>query len=172
MKFPMEINQNEITLKRSWFKMIKQQINCANKQEIVQGDVFRKIPFFESFKIVDGTVDIDIITFPYVIVLTQVCDLSQENEEIKKDIDSKIKKNIADEKFLKLYDKKLISILVAPMYNAEHFWKGEHTSDLGHGARVISERDRAKIEINADPRYHLFVFTEESKNKYELVDMI
>ena len=110
--------------------MIAQRLIDATKNEILQGDIFRMIPYFESVKLNDAVVDIDIITFPYVIVLTQVCDLTQEDAEIQKVA-------VATKNTPLIYDKKLISILVAPMYNYAQFSIGEHTSDLGYNSRKI-----------------------------------
>ena len=65
-----------------------------------------------------GNFEISKIVFPLVIVLTQDGDLEQ---------DSKVRKagENAESK-----DKLLFSVSVAPLYNAEHVYLGQHLSEL------------------------------------------
>jgi hypothetical protein len=66
----------------------------------------------------EGIIEILKIVFPYVIVLTQDCDLNQ-------DYTVRWGKNETSH-----HDKKIISVIVAPLYNAEHLYTGEHLSEL------------------------------------------
>lgn len=138
--------------------MIKQRIDLNKKERILQGDIFKDIPFYETFNVNDGIINVNLIEYPYVVVLTQDCDLLQEKNELLKNND------------IKQFDKKLISTLVAPLYNAELFWKGEHVIDLGYKAREIrpDKTEGDIIKKNNNPRYHYLSFPET----VPLVDMI
>lgn len=80
---------------------------------IRQGNIYRDIGFTEYALEDDGVVEISNIIFPLIIVLTQDCDLQQDYDfrysEPRKDTQ----------------DKYLLSLLVAPLYNVEHFYNGE-----------------------------------------------
>lgn len=60
------------------------------------------------------------------------------------------------------YDKKLISVLVVPLYNYEHFKLGEHLSELGYYRNPSATKDLGlnNIENNSNPRYHYFKFND------------
>lgn len=140
-------------------KMIKLvKVSNTDPERICQGDIFRNIPFFEDFSVKEGMISVSLVEFPYVLVLTQDCDLLQEHNNLKKNQESR------------LFDKKIISTLVAPLYNAEHFWAGEHVSELGYKARKINvnKTEGDKIKGNNDPRYHYLSFPTD----VQLVDMI
>ena len=86
-------------------------------------------------------------SFP-VIVLTQDCDLEQDHRVRRP-------KSVAKDQ-----DKELFSALVAPLYNAEHVFKGEHLSELG---RKMMEINRTKtpgtnLMHNETPRFHYIEF--------------
>jgi hypothetical protein len=83
---------------------------------ICQGDVLREVEYLERVDEQNGIVQIQKILFPFVIVLTQDCDLAQD-ETFR-----------CTEK--ETQDKWLISVLLGPMYNAEHFYTGEHLEDI------------------------------------------
>ena len=81
-----------------------------NKSRISQGDILKNVEFIEYAIERDGIIEISKIDFPYVVILTQDCDLNQ-------DYDVRWgKKNSPSNQ-----DKKLISVIVAPMYNAEQY---------------------------------------------------
>jgi hypothetical protein len=92
--------------------MIKAHKTCATR--ICQGDIFRDIEFIEYAIEANGYFEISKIIFPLVVVLTQDCDLEQ---------DSKVRTLGAK---AKSQDKLLFSVLVAPLYNAEHVYEGKH----------------------------------------------
>ena len=72
----------------------------------------------------DGIIEVSKIVFPYAIILTQECDLTH-------DFTFRFNKQ-------KNGDKILLSVLAAPIYNAEHVSNGEHLSQI---------RDRPMQEI-------------------------
>jgi hypothetical protein len=126
---------------------------------INQGDIFRNVDFIQKIEIHGTSVSIHKITFPLVIVLTQDCDLQQDSNYYKEDI----KKPNND-------DKKLLSVIVAPLYNEELFLAGEHLSDpsIDWKMQKINKKSKGKdstryknLTDNEIPRYHHLKFEEE-----------
>jgi hypothetical protein len=60
-----------------------------------------------------GILEVSKIIFPFVVVLTQDCDLEQDSRYRNPKCDVPT-----------THDKKLFSVLVAPLYNAEHVFMG------------------------------------------------
>jgi hypothetical protein len=117
-------------------------------KRIRQGDVFRDIPFIEHVTEEGGVIEVSRIIFPLVVVLTQDCDLHQdwlfrwsgENKPTQ--------------------DKQLLSVLVAPMYNAEHVFDGEHLSEIGMKMEPVPRKGTTGdyLRSNQRPRYHYIQF--------------
>jgi hypothetical protein len=119
-------------------------------KRICQGDILSEVELIESAEINDeGIVEISKVQFPYVIVLTQDCDLEQ-------DYDNRLKNPRANE------DKHILSIIVAPLYNIEHVYQGEHLSELNLKMQQISNKpsksDNKFLRNNQNPRYHYLEF--------------
>lgn len=132
---------------------------CPSLERISQGDIFRDVEYFENCSIDNGIIEISKISFPNVIILTQDCDLAQEYS-----FRSLEKKN---------QDKMLISVLVAPLYNAEFVINGEHLSELGFGMRVFkgdSKTANNDLKKNNNPRYHYLDFGSESPLIPSIID--
>jgi hypothetical protein len=127
--------------------MIK--IQQAKIDRLNQGDIIREVPFIESVIESDDVIRIEKIIFPYVIVLSQDCDL-REDFQINED-----KKETQD--------KKLLSILVAPIYNADHVFAGEHLSEIGIKSNPINRLKTEGIYLlsNQRSRYHYIEFPDE-----------
>lgn len=120
-----------------------------------QGDIIQDVECIESVKEEENVVEIRKIIFPYIIVLTQDCDLKLE-----------FKLRLHEEEN---QDKWLISALVAPLYIATHVYDGEHLADIGIKSRRISKKkEKNFLENNQIPRYHYLKF-EEDKNTNDLV---
>jgi len=134
--------------------MIK--IKTERDGRVSQGDVLRNIDYIERIQEARGILEVSKIAFPYIIVLTQDCDLEQDNNlrEIPKETQ----------------DKLLISVLVAPLYNAEHFFNGEHLSTSGITSRIFDKKDRFAdyIKSNQSARFHFLEFPSD----FSLVDSI
>lgn len=115
---------------------------------VCQGDVFRDVDQIRRAEIESGTVEIEIITHSLVVVLTQDCDLEQDRGFR------------FSEEPLSTQDKHLMSVLVAPVYNAEHFFRGEHLSQLGMKMQVINHKAThgKHLRTNQLPRYHYLEF--------------
>jgi len=137
--------------------MIK--VKYEKKSRVYQGDIYKNIEYIENIKEKGGIITISKIHFPYVIVLTQDCDLQWDfNQRWSR-------KNISNNQ-----DKWLLSVLVAPLYNVEHVYNGEHLSEL-HMTMQKIERDRTPgtyLIQNNNPRYHYIKFP----NNVDIVDSI
>ena len=127
---------------------------------VSQGDIYRNIEFVEYVAQEKGIIQISKIVFPYVIVLTQDCDLEQ---------DSKIR-------YTKIsaptQDKLILSVLVAPLYNVEQVYIGEHLDQLGIKMQMISKTKTPGqyLRINEIPRYHYIEFPEEVAISPSVID--
>jgi len=114
-----------------------------------QGDVFRNVEIIEYVAERRGVVEVSKIVFPLVVVLTQDCDLEQ---------DARYRNPQLTEPSTQ--DKKLFSVLVVPLYNAEHVFQGQHLTELN--LKMVSI-NRGKTEgkslmQNERPRYHYLDF--------------
>lgn len=134
---------------------------CADTQ-IHQGDIFLKLPFYERYKENKGAFELAILEFPLAMILTQECDLEQNlNERNRNNVK-------ADEKFL--HDKYLVSLLCAPIYNAQHLFLGEHLSFLEIQTTKKGKEQKNYIMSNRDPRYHYFEFEESTRLVPSVID--
>lgn len=116
---------------------------------ITQGDIFRDVEHVEYVDEKNGAFEISKIVFPLVVVLTQDCDLEQDERFRTPDAKSQ--------------DKLLISVLVAPIYNAEHVYEGSHLRDLNRKMQQIaSTATQGKtLRQNEIPRYHHLEFSDD-----------
>lgn len=126
-----------------------------------QGDVFPEVPYYESYLEQKGEFELTVFEFPYVIVLTQDCDLEQ-NSEARKKID-KNQKPIINDKYL-------ISLIVAPLYNSEHLLAGEHLSDIGIQSQIQNSKLKGPILNNQNPRYHYLEFDDSVVLPNSIID--
>jgi len=136
------------------------RVDPGEEERISQGDIYRNIEHIEYVVEQDGIIEISKIIFPYIIVLTQDCDLAQDymfRKEPKK-----------------TQDKLLISVLVAPIYNADHVFAGTHLNDpsLGLSMEIINEkRSPGKtLKQNERPRYHYLEFPEDVSIVPSIID--
>lgn len=134
--------------------MIK--IEKTKPERIKQGDILKEINYIENAELIDGVVKISYVVFPLVVVLTQDCDLEQDH-------------NFRTEP-KETQDKWLLSVLVAPLYNAEHVFSGEHLSELNITMEKITSNKKGQIKINEIPRYHYIDFPPESNIIASVVD--
>ncbi len=126
--------------------------NSDNIERIRQGDIFSNVPYFESYDESEGEFELTIYKFPYVVVLTQDCDLEQnKSARLKIEGESDIIEN----------DKHLFSLLVAPLYNSEHLISGEHLKEIGISAQRQNSKLKGPIISNQNPRYHYIEFKDD-----------
>lgn len=126
--------------------MIKTKIGKQNR--IHQGDIIKDVDYIESICEKSGDIEIKKIRFPLVIVLTQDCDLAQ---------DYKLRYGHCEKKY---HDKFMFSVLVAPIYNADHVFEGKHLELLERNMQAINRRRSpgSFIMNNENPRYHYLEF--------------
>jgi hypothetical protein len=120
----------------------------GRKARISHCDILRNVEYIESVTEKDGAIEVTKISFPLVIVLTQDCDLAQDYTFRW----SKPKKGNQD--------KYLLSVLVAPLYNAEHVYNGEQLSNLQMKMAEINRKKTpgSNLRNNETPRYHYIDF--------------
>lgn len=124
------------------------RIKRTPNPRLTQGDILRDVEHVEYVAIQGTVVELSKIVFPLSIVLTQDCDLQQDHtfrlpEEHKPN-----------------QDKYLMSVLLAPLYNAEHVFAGSHLSDLGLTMSPIQKNRTpgSNLMNNETPRYHYLDF--------------
>lgn len=127
------------------------RINREQSVRVCQGDIFEEIHFIENVVETNGEIEISRVTFPWIIVLTQDCDLQQDY----------FLRNPSEERTTTPnQDKQLFSILVAPLYNAEHVYQGTHLSALNMEMSAINKKRSQgnSLRNNEIPRYHYLQF--------------
>lgn len=128
--------------------MIK--VDSVNVGRISQGDLIKDVEYIEYVIEKNGNIEVSKINFPLIIVLTQDCDLNQDHE---------FRKNATQKS---TNDKQLMSILVAPIYNVDHFYDGTHLSEIGLKMEPFEKRPKkSKNKLFVDneiSRYHNLKF--------------
>ncbi len=134
--------------------MITTKVSKKRSVCICQGDIYRDIECLEYIKEEKGVLEISKISYPYVMVLSQVCDLRSDylnRKEVKK-------------KPEKTQDKFLIFALVVPLFNADQFIRGEHLSEVDltmRGGMDWESTEGNKIMNNQLPRFHYLEFPKD-----------
>ena len=139
-------------------KTILESSNAIN-----QCDIFRNVEFIEYVKEDGNAIEVSKVVFPLAIVLTQACDLQQDYNARKKNIEEQRGNQ----------DKFLISVIVAPIYNFEDFRQGTHLSQLGLAMESQGSRNKSKCENiikNENKRYHYLSFPEEIELVESVID--
>lgn len=138
----------------------KAKVRTAKYVRVCQGDIFRDVEMIEYVAEKDGKLEVSKIVFPLVVVLTQDCDLEQEHR-VRWGADLK-----------RSQDKWLISVLVAPLYNVEHVYQGQHLSDLGMKMQEINRKGSQgqNLRNNERPRYHFLSFPPQQPIADSVVD--
>ncbi|MFY9137028.1 hypothetical protein [Zwartia sp.] len=115
---------------------------------LAQGDILRDVEHIEYVIVKDGIIEFSKIVFPLTIVLTQDCDLEQDHTFR------------STEENKPTQDKYLLSVLLAPLYNLEQVYQGEHLIDLGLKMSSIKKKSSASnnLQNNETPRYHYLEF--------------
>ncbi len=136
--------------------MIRAQTSIGDR--ICQGDILRDVSYVERTLEQEGILELSKIIFPFVIVLTQDCDLEQDHVFRTQSKHSQ--------------DKWLISVLVAPLYNAKHVFSGEHLLDIGIKSEPINikKTDGRLLMQNEKPRYHYIEFPDDIPIVPSIVD--
>jgi hypothetical protein len=124
------------------------QVLKINENRLCQGDILRDVHWVEYVAERSGVIEVAQVVFPLAIVLTQDCDLEQDHLFRTEDRLTQ--------------DKWLISILMAPLYNIEHLYQGEHLSELGVRMEKVPKTGNTGnfLRNNERPRYHYLEFDE------------
>jgi hypothetical protein len=125
------------------------RVQTTKETRLCQGDILRDVFWLEHVTEKSGIIEVSRVVFPLAIVLTQDCDLEQDYRFRS---DSKLTQ-----------DKWLMSVLMAPIYNVEHVYQGEHLSELAIRMEPISRNRSAGnfLRNNERPRYHYLEFAED-----------
>lgn len=144
--------------------MANVDIKTKRHRRLAQGDIYREIEHVEYVIEKRGIIEVSKIVFPLVVVLSQDCDL--EWDSFNRGSNKKTDPLPTNQ------DKKILSILVAPLYNAEHVWEGKHLSDIGLNMRMIAKTktEGNNIRKNETPRYHYFDFAKEVPVVASIID--
>lgn len=129
--------------------MIK--VKTQKISRLAQGDVLRDVEYIEYATEESGVIEVSKIIFPLVIVLTQDCDLAQDDDFRSPDTVKPTQ------------DKWLMSVLVAPLYNYEHICGGNHLAELSMNMVPLNSLGKTaanNLKNNETPRYHYLVFPE------------
>jgi hypothetical protein len=148
--------------------MTKYEVEKKSIERIEQGDIYKEIEHIENVEIIDSDIEISRIIFPYVVVLSQDCDLQQASAYFRSDGQPKDQ------------DKKILSVIVAPLYNEELFLAGEHLADetINYKMQIIP-KEKKKGELtsqyrnlinNEIPRYHYLSFQDGSTLPNMVID--
>jgi hypothetical protein len=138
-------NPGELLSERRSYEM---KNNTSQDSRLRQGDIIRDVEYIESIVEKEGILTVRNIQYPRVIVLTQDCDLSEE----------------FNFRFTEkgTQDKWLVSVLVAPLYVAEHVFSGKHLELLKLRMQQIQSKTEIRLlKQNRLPRYHYLEFQEE-----------
>lgn len=124
--------------------MTNVRVERKRRTRVSQGDIFRDVECIEHVIEKNGIIEVSKVIFPLAVVLTQDCDLSQDSGNRGK----------------AMQNAKLLSVLIAPLYNAEQVFRGEHLLDLGLKTDGItkSKTPGKSLMQNETPRYHYIDF--------------
>ena len=138
------------------------EVDSVNVERVSQGDLIKDVEFIEYAIEKNGNIEVSKINFPLIIVLTQDCDLNQDHI-FRKSNPPKLTQ-----------DKQLMSVLVAPIYNVEHFYDGTHLSEIGLNMEPFEKRPKKiknKLFIdNEIPRYHHLRFPDDVSLVESVID--
>ncbi len=127
------------------------RVKKEKKSRLAQGDILRNVEHIEFAAEKSGVIEVSKVVFPLSVVLTQDCDLAQDYKFRWS------KEPTSNE------DKWLLSVILAPIYNVEHVYTGEHLSSLGMKMNPISRRKSPGqyLRNNETPRFHYLEFGED-----------
>ncbi|CAJ0878955.1 hypothetical protein AMST5_03015 [freshwater sediment metagenome] len=134
------------------FPVINVQVKRRKLSRLTQGDIFRDVECIERVVERRGIIEVSKVVFPLTVVMTQDCDLAQDAK-----YKAKGQTPPADD------DKRLLSVLMVPLYNAEHLFQGVHLADLNMTMTKITKNKTPGKSLmqNERPRYHYLEFPDE-----------
>jgi hypothetical protein len=131
----------------------------SNINRIYQGDIFSNVEIINSVEIKNDSFTMKKIKFPLVAILTQDCDLNSDN----------LKRSGGNGSLL-------LSVIILPIFNIEHFYDGSYLENLGIGmvpspvTRKITKSQNKEFKDNENPRYHYLDFIEHINEVESVID--
>ena len=141
-------------------------IITVNKDEHVkQGDIFKNVKYIFDFKQTEDSIEIVELTFPYVLIVSQSCDMLHASRLISNEIHSEAKL--------------MFSVLAVPMYERETIISGEHLRELCDDKIIdfkinspfITEEDKKVIKDGFHYRFHEIYFSDDWKIPDSIIDL-
>jgi hypothetical protein len=125
------------------------KVKTTLESRLCQGDILRDVFWLEHVTEEAGVIEVARIVFPLAIVLTQDCDLEQDH--------------LFRSEARSTQDKWLMSVLMAPLYNVEHVYQGEHLSELDIRMEKVAKSGSTGnfLRNNERPRYHYLEFDDD-----------
>ncbi len=125
-------------------------------RRICQGDVLRDVDVIDSYtKDASGTLEYDELSLPYIVVMTQDCDL---DNDFKNRIETNPEK----------HDKYLRTVLVCPAYISAEFKEGTHLEDLNLKMERWDSKRFKQIKEQNNSRYHFL----EADQKLQVPELV
>lgn len=143
------------------------EVEGKTNDRLEQGDIYSNIDYIESIDTIGNDILIKKIVFPYIVVLSQDCDLKQASAYYR------------DTERPGDQDKKLLSVIVAPLYNEDLFLKGEHLADasISYKMQIFTKMKKNKYTThysnlidNNTPRYHYLSFRDKAIMPPSIID--
>lgn len=129
-----------------------------DEKRVCQGDIFENVPY-RLYLVDDNELKINEIILPFLVVLSQECDLLwdfENREKLGTDYSN--------------HDKFLQSVLVCPAYLGESFRSGDHLKDLGLKMQNWNTDLWKNIKQNKNERFHYLPINEELKIPELIID--
>lgn len=132
---------------------------------VQQGDIFKDVTYIFDFNQTDEGIEIVELTFPYVLIVSQSCDMLHASRLISNEIHSE--------------SKLMFSVLAVPMYERETIISGEHLRELCEDKIInfeikgpfISEEDQKVIKNGFHYRFHEIYFPNDCKIPDSIIDL-
>lgn len=124
--------------------------SCKNFERILQGDIYKDITITLKLEELPNGICQDKIIYPYILILTQDCDLEQDYNTLNSE---KQNRNFIN------------TILTCPIFPAHDLREGTHFSELNLNFERINSKLWDPIKKNNNFRYHYlknFDFEEDS----------
>lgn len=137
----------------------------AEDDYVQQGDIFKDVQYICDFKRSDDEIEIVELTFPYVLIVSQSCDMLHASRLISSEINSE--------------SKMMFSVLAVPLFERETIISGAHLQELIEEEIVnfninptfITDEDKKVIKEGFHYRFHEIDFPEESKIPNSIIDL-
>ena len=141
-------------------------INTVTEDDYIQqGDIFKDVTYICDFKRTDDEIEIVELTFPYVLIVSQSCDMLHASRLLSCEIRSE--------------SKMMFSVLAVPLFERETIISGMHLKELidekimdfNIGEAFITDEDKKVIKDGFHYRFHEIDFPEESRIPNSIIDL-